>query len=500
MEIKQMKKNFYLMVLILFFSCSRNNEIQTPSDSGSNTPNLIQGLKNKFDTKSISSLVLLNKATTLNTGKTAKSTAEQNFFFTDSSGKIADLKIPNAKSYSLNLVSLMDCSKDFILITGTLSVEYLDGSKETYNNFILDKTDGSFYKMSPSSYSIIQNFYARKARSSPWVNAQLQYDDNNSVYLLGENNGIIQEIFKVDFIKISSENIEVKSSTLNFIAESYYFNYYVLPNGDVVYTHKENYGNSVWKLRFVSGKTISISELIQDKPFVINGVTYFKRVDTSSCFGIRSSDNRFILFVKGNEDDNYMGSSNAFIKPFILETENNTVKFTAIDAKTPANINHLNTSFTLFTDYYHGMWYFKSENMHVFTNRGYAGIIKGNIWWAFDDKTNSFKVNFANYSNSEFTSFSQALSSSTEYACVPIGRNINFINFKTLSISTIDNLDFQIFKTQYSRDGVVQFYGISYLSGKKVFGEISSNNSVKILKEFDNNTVEVTDIIKIGNL
>jgi hypothetical protein len=76
---------------------------------------------------------------------------------------------------------------------------------------------------------------------------------------------------------------------------------------------------------------------------------------------------------------------------------------------------------------------------------------------------------------------------------------VHFINLENLSNSTISDLGFQIFKTQYRNDDVLQFYGISYSTGKKVYGEINQKGSVKILNEFENNTVEVTDIIKIGN-
>lgn len=495
-------KNFYIGILIFFVSCTSNDELSNPVENTEKpvpvSPTAIQGAKNKFDTKSITNLVLLNQSVTF--GKSISSKFTQNFFFTDDNGNIVGLKIPNAKSYTLNVTSLMECTKNLILISGNLDIEYLDGTKDVLNNFILDKTDGAFYKLSSESYSKFFNVYQRRLSSTPWGKGQLQFDDKNCVYLKGNSTGIIQEIFKAEFIKSNTETIEVKFTTLNIIAESYYFNYYILPNGDILYMHKENMNQMVWKLRISSsGETKSIVELQYNRPFIVNGTKYFESIDPSACFGVRSSDNGFILFIKGNESVDFTIGQNSFIKPFKLIVENSQLRFESIPTKTPAFENYLNTNFTLFTDYYHGMWYFNSNNFHVFTNRGYANEVKANIWWSFDDKTNTFKTSFTNYSNAEFTTYSQLLGFSDKFACVPIGRNVHFINLENLSNSTISDLGFQIFKTQYRNDDVLQFYGISYSTGKKVFGEINQKGSVKILNEFENNTVEVKDIIKIGN-
>lgn len=495
-------KKIYLITFLSILSCSSNDELTNQIDNSdkqnSNIPNTIQGEKNKFDTKTITNLVLLNQAVTF--GKSITSKTTQNFFFTDNTGNITSLKIPNAKTYSLNVVSLMECAKNLILITGKLDVEYLDGTKDVFNNFILDKTDGAFYKISANSYSEFQKVYSKRIYSSPWGNGQLQFDDKNAVYLKGNSTGIIQEIYKAEFIKNNTETIDVRFTTLNLISESYYFNYYVLGNGDILYMHKENYNQMVWKYRISStGETKSISELQQNKPLIINGTKHFENIDPSACFGVRSSDGGFILFIKGSETLGFANTQNSFIKPFKLSIENSLLKLEPIPSKTPANENYLNTQFTLFTDYYHGMWYFKSNNFHVFTNRGYANDFKANIWWSFDDKTNTFKTSYTNYSNADFTTYSQLLGSSEKFACVPIGRNVHFINLENLTNSTIPDLGFQIFKTQYRNDDVLQFYGISYSSGKKVYGEINQKGSVKILNEFENSTVEVKDIIKIGN-
>ena len=71
------------------------------------------------------------------------------------------------------------------------------------------------------------------------------------------------------------------------------------------------------------------------------------------------------------------------------------------------------------------------------------------------------------------------------------------INLNDLSWKSNENLNFQIFKTNYQGNDKVQFYGISYLNGKKVLGEIDNNGLIKIIKEFDDN-VEVRDLIRIG--
>lgn len=504
------KKNILTIILMIFIvtSCSTNQEVIEPkvntvnTDIPTTTQTAIQGKKNQFDLKLISNLVLLNQSVSLPARKSNnyKSLSLANFFFTDNSGDITSLKIPNSKTYTLNVSSIMECTKDFVLVSGNLNIEYLDGTKDNLNNFILDKTDGSFYKLSDASYAQFNNIYSKRYGSSPWVNGKLQFDDNNSVYLKGNNTGIIQEIYKAEFNKTSSETIDVKFTTINLIAEGNYFNYYIMPNGDILYLYKENMGKAVWKVRFGSGQTISIVDLDQNSSFSVNNVKYFESVDTSSCFGVRSSNNEFIFFIKGQETQNFTNTQLPnYIKPFKLTTNNGTVIFESIPSKILASDNYLNAQFTLFTDYTHGMWYFNSNNFHVFTNRGYADTVKGNIWWSFDDKTNTFKTSYTNYSNAEFTTYSQLLGSSSKFACVPIGQNVHFVDLENLTNNTITNLGFQIFKTQYRNDDVLQFYGISYSSGKKVYGEINQAGTVKILNEFENTTVEVTDIIKIGN-
>lgn len=497
-------KMFHLLLLLLLISsCSTDDNLQKSSSGNTSSGNTnqnssIQGKKNQFDIKSISNLVLLNQAVSLPTGKNSNTKTSENFFFTDNLGNITTLQIPNAKSFTLKVNSLMECTKDLILVTGLLNIVYLDDTTENLYHFVLDKTDGSFYKISETSYSEFNTFFLKKATSTPWVNGELQYDDNNAVYLKGNNSsGIIQEIYKAEFVKSSPDTIDVTFTTINLISQSYYFNFYVLPNGDIVYMYVEDVLDMVWRVRFKNGQTLTLENLTQGSPFLVNGVKYFDSISTRKCFGVKSSNNQFIFFIQGKE---LPSSQSSVIKPFKLTTNSGQVTFESLETTIPAYfISNLGYEYPLFSDYYHGMWYFKNNNLHVFTNRLGPANIKENIWWSYDDKTNVVKNSFASYSTAEFTTNQLLTGSSSNYACVPIGQAVHFVNLENLEINTVKNLGFQIFKTQYRNDNVLQFYGISFSTGKKVYGEIKQTGEVKIINEFESTTVEVKDIIKIGN-
>lgn len=479
-------RSIIFFFIFLNISCNSNDEI--------GSLNTIQGKKNHFDINALSNLVLLNKSVNLPTGKTIGSKSVANFFSTDNKGNIINLKIPNAKDYTLTINSIMQCSKDLILVSGVLNVEYLDGTTDSLSNFILDKTDGAFYKLSGAAYTQFLNVYAKLNQSSRWTNGSLQFDDKNAVYLKGNNIGAVQEIFKAEFFKISEEAMEVKFTTINLIAQNYRFNYYVLANGDLLYTYQFNeFG--VWKIRFSSGQTVALSDLNNGSRLDINGVNYFENVSSSGCFGVRASDGGFVFFISGQEITGMM--TPYFIKPFRLTTDNGSFTLQPIALSIPYRVEYLNKLHELASA--NDMFYFNSNNLHVFTKWGGPSGAQETIWWSFNDLTNTIKTAFTAYSSGEFGLYYSLIGRSVNFACVPIGQDVHFVNFENLTEKVFKNIGFEIFKTEYRNDNILQFYGISYASGKKVFGEIGQTGVVKIINEFEDSTVEVKDIVKIGN-
>jgi hypothetical protein len=459
------------------------------------TPQLKQKLENNsFELSSVTNLVLAEGSSSI--------FEFGNVLALDSNGKSSSLKIPDAKSYSLIVNYMVPCTKSLLYLNGSLTVQYNSGKIQSYRNFILDTKTGSFYQLENDFGALWSRTGSRK---TPWVNGTIQYDANENIYIQSKVNALIQEMTKFSFVKTSDSTIRVTTNVFNLIGESYYFNYFILPSGDIFYMNKENMSNMAWKIRFNSGATKDIS-LTQGKPLVISGKTYFSSVNTSKCFIINDSKGQPIIFVNGDSAQiapiNIINAEKYM--PFYIKINGSDVTFQPVgtkyfDARIKSSIVNgpLTTNADLFTDYYHGMWYFPKGSNHIFTNRGYGGSNDPSTWWKYDDTNNSLTLAFLPFSPIEFTTYSNLTTRSYDNAFVIIKRDIYSIDLNDFKYIKTPSINYQIYLTSYVGDGRVQFYGISYLTGNKVLGEFNKNGDVKLIKEFDN-SVTIKDIVKIG--
>ena len=459
------------------------------------TPQLKQKLENNsFELSSVTNLVLAEGSSSI--------FEFGNVLALDSNGKSSSLKIPDAKSYSLIVNYMVPCTKSLLYLNGSLTVQYNSGKIQSYRNFILDTKTGSFYQLENDFGALWSRTGSRK---TPWVNGTIQYDANENIYIQSKVDALIQEMTKFSFVKTSDSTIRVTTNVFNLIGESYYFNYFILPSGDIFYMNKENMSNMAWKIRFNSGATKDIS-LTQGKPLVISGKTYFSSVNTSKCFIINDSKGQPIIFVNGDSAQiapiNIINAEKYM--PFYIKINGSDVTFQPVgtkyfDARIKSSIVNgpLTTNADLFTDYYHGMWYFPKGSNHIFTNRGYGGSNDPSTWWKYDDTNNSLTLAFLPFSPIEFTTYSNLTTRSYDNAFVIIKRDIYSIDLNDFKYIKTPSINYQIYLTSYVGDGRVQFYGISYLTGNKVLGEFNKNGDVKLIKEFDN-SVTIKDIVKIG--
>ena len=459
------------------------------------TPQLKQKLENNsFELSSVTNLVLAEGSSSI--------FEFGNVLALDSNGKSSSLKIPDAKSYSLIVNYMVPCTKSLLYLNGSLTVQYNSGKIQSYRNFILDTKTGSFYQLENDFGALWSRTGSRK---TPWVNGTIQYDANENIYIQSKVDALIQEMTKFSFVKTSDSTIRVTTNVFNLIGESYYFNYFILPSGDIFYMNKENMSNMAWKIRFNSGATKDIS-LTQGKPLVISGKTYFSSVNTSKCFIINDSKGQPIIFVNGDSAQiapiNIINAEKYM--PFYIKINGSDVTFQPVgtkyfDARIRTSIVNgpLTTNADLFTDYYHGMWYFPKGSNHIFTNRGYGGSNDPSTWWKYDDTNNSLTLAFLPFSPIEFTTYSNLTTRSYDNAFVIIKRDIYSIDLNDFKYIKTPSINYQIYLTSYVGDGRVQFYGISYLTGNKVLGEFNKNGDVKLIKEFDN-SVTIKDIVKIG--
>jgi hypothetical protein len=459
------------------------------------TPQLKQKLENNsFELSSVTNLVLAEGSSSI--------FEFGNVLALDSNGKSSSLKIPDAKSYSLIVNYMVPCTKSLLYLNGSLTVQYNSGKIQSYRNFILDTKTGSFYQLENDFGALWSRTGSRK---TPWVNGTIQYDANENIYIQSKVNALIQEMTKFSFVKTSDSTIRVTTNVFNLIGESYYFNYFILPSGDIFFMNKENMSNMAWKIRFNSGATKDIS-LTQGKPLVISGKTYFSSVNTSKCFIINDSKGQPIIFVNGDSAQiapiNIINAEKYM--PFYIKINGSDVTFQPVgtkyfDARIKSSIVNgpLTTNADLFTDYYHGMWYFPKGSNHIFTNRGYGGSNDPSTWWKYDDTNNSITLAFLPFSPIEFTTYSNLTTRSYDNAFVIIKRDIYSIDLNDFKYIKTPSINYQIYLTSYVGDGRVQFYGISYLTGNKVLGEFNKNGDVKLIKEFDN-SVTIKDIVKIG--
>jgi hypothetical protein len=459
------------------------------------TPQLKQKLENNsFELSSVTNLVLAEGSSSI--------FEFGNVLALDSNGKSSSLKIPDAKSYSLIVNYMVPCTKSLLYLNGSLTVQYNSGKIQSYRNFILDTKTGSFYQLENDFGALWSRTGSRK---TPWVNGTIQYDANENIYIQSKVDALIQEMTKFSFVKTSDSTIRVTTNVFNLIGESYYFNYFILPSGDIFFMNKENMSNMAWKIRFNSGATKDIS-LTQGKPLVISGKTYFSSVNTSKCFIINDSKGQPIIFVNGDSAQiapiNIINAEKYM--PFYIKINGSDVTFQPVgtkyfDARIKSSIVNgpLTTNADLFTDYYHGMWYFPKGSNHIFTNRGYGGSNDPSTWWKYDDTNNSLTLAFLPFSPIEFTTYSNLTTRSYDNAFVIIKRDIYSIDLNDFKYIKTPSINYQIYLTSYVGDGRVQFYGISYLTGNKVLGEFNKNGDVKLIKEFDN-SVTIKDIVKIG--
>lgn len=459
------------------------------------TPQLKQKLENNsFELSSVTNLVLAEGSSSI--------FEFGNVLALDSNGKSSSLKIPDAKSYSLIVNYMVPCTKSLLYLNGSLTVQYNSGKIQSYRNFILDTKTGSFYQLENDFGALWSRTGSRK---TPWVNGTIQYDANENIYIQSKVDALIQEMTKFSFVKTSDSTIRVTTNVFNLIGESYYFNYFILPSGDIFYMNKENMSNMAWKIRFNSGATKDIS-LTQGKPLVISGKTYFSSVNTSKCFIINDSKGQPIIFVNGDSAQiapiNIINAEKYM--PFYIKINGSDVTFQPVgtkyfDARIKSSIVNgpLTTNADLFTDYYHGMWYFPKGSNHIFTNRGYGGSNDPSTWWKYDDTNNSLTLAFLPFSPIEFNTYSNLTTRSYDNAFVIIKRDIYSIDLNDFKYIKTPSINYQIYLTSYVGDGRVQFYGISYLTGNKVLGEFNKNGDVKLIKEFDN-SVTIKDIVKIG--
>ena len=475
---------------------NKDKESNKTSESNTITPSKIE--KRIFALNGVTNLVLAEQ--------TSNIFEYGNVLALDSNGNSSSLKIPDAKSYNLSVNYMVPCTKTLLYLNGTLTIQYNSGKVQTLRNFILDTKSGNFYQLENDFGPLWSRTGSRK---TPWVNGTIQYDANENIYIQSNSGALIQEITKFGFQKTTDSTIRVSTTAFNLIGESYYFNYNVLPSGDIIYMNKENMSNMVWKIRSSSGSISDITSLTQSKPFIVGSTTYFTSVNTNKCFVINDSKGQPILFVNGDiENKNgtplaYGGTSELFM-PFYMKINGGNVTFVPVgDKYFNSNIvvsnagTPLSSSATLFTDYYHGMWYFPQGANHIFTNRGYGGNGEPSTWWKYNDVKNTLDVAFLPYSPPEFSTYQNLLTRSYDNAFVVIKRDIFNVNLNDLTYSKTAGLNYQIYLTSYVGDGRVQFYGVSYLTGNKVLGEFNKNGSVKLIKEFDNN-VTVKDIVKIG--
>jgi len=466
------------------------------------TPQLFE--KNQFKLDGISNIVVAEQTTSGNIFEYG------NVLAVDSNGNSTSLKIPDAKSYILKVNYLTQCTKTLLYLNGSLSVQYNSGKIRNYINFILDTKTGNFYQLEND----FGQLWSRKgSRKTPWVNGTIQYDSNGDIYIQSNSGNIIQEMTRFKFAVTSDTTIRVTTEVFALIGESYYFNYFVLPSGDILYMNKENMGSMVWKVRFQSGSTSDFTDITQSKPLIIDGKEYFSKVNTSKCFTIIDSKNQPILFINGLKDTtdkkpkpdsltNMYGQFEMYM-PFYLKTSNSKISLQPISNKYfSARIQlggsgPITTNADLFTDYIHGMWYFPQSNNHIFTMRGCLAPGGISPWWKYDDLTNTITFTTLPYDQFEFTTYQNLLTRSYDYAFIVIKRDLYIFNLNTFTHIKKSSVDYQIYLTSYVGDGRVQFYGISFLTGKKVLGEFDKNGNSKVIREFDNQ-INITDIFKIG--
>lgn len=488
-------KVFFLIVSIGLAGCKKSPP-DDPIASKITPPEII--VKSQFDLKGVMNMAVLNKTIA---GTNSNVTA------TDDKGNVLDIKIPDAKSFTLNVNSLKRLNTKYLYVSGTLSIVFKNDKKATYNNFVLDTETGSFYRLS-SDLAFIVSF---GLRGNQWVNGQIQYDAKNVIYVQSNSAQFVQEISQIVLSSATDTTMTATITKFNIIGESAGFKFNVVKNGDILYQYNQNIVNTVWYYRTAAGKTIELTNLIPREPLVLNSVRHFDKVYTDQTFFINDSKNTPLLFVTGSIGNNtsaiippfnpLLPPNNEFVKVFTFESDGQGGVRLVYYKNTKFEFNRMPTPWEQGENYKlfpgSNAWYFNKQTKHVFTHASGGG--KQSIWWLYDEETNSIKDAYLPYQTQVFSTYSNLLTQSPNYAFFPLKNDFYRVNLSNLEWRKTSNVNYQIYKTSYIGDEKVQFYGVSYLTGNKVLGEILTDGSVKILKEFPAD-VEVKELVRIGIL
>jgi hypothetical protein len=435
--------------------------------------------------------LLISKAKTSSPNGFANS--DYNAKLINFNGTLTDLQIPGSKSHSLNIIRAIELSEKYLLIFGTLNVEYYGdingdgviGDIIIYNNLLINTETGDFFE-ARNAFSQIKYDYG----GGPWLNHTFQYDNNDNIYYGNQeslNSNSVQVVDKMN-ISETGEFATVSREKLNVISGNYRFKFIMGSEGDMLYRSLPEYNDFIYGFRNKSGKTYILNKEGED-PFVNNDATnqyskwnsFFLTGKNGDILVFKNVINHYELFNIKEEDGKLK-------KDFIKKMDDITSRvFEGYDQAPMMFKRKIDDD--------------KTNHIIINSNFGSEGTLITKITET-NDLSETIMDSFFTENLTEqryFTAYNNEAFCSTENEVLfAISQDILKIDFSNLNSDyLLRNSGYEFYKLAQASKELFYFYGLSYLNGKRTLGSFDYSGNIIIIEQFEND-IDVIKIIKIG--
>ena len=437
-------------------------------------------------------------------------------------GKIENLNIPGSKSIDFEIVRAFDINEKYLLILGSLTVEYvgdvdgdgISGDILKYSNILIDKETGDFYDAGQGNFPI---YY--EPGGSPWINVGFQSDSQDNIYYRNQENignNVYQVIDKLSFnVDQNGYDLIANREKLNTLVGDHKFWYVV---GDDGILWKGGMEDPIG-FRNNQGKNYNLNDGITgDDPLIFENqstndfnrhVTFMLQRNNKKLLVFKAMFKGYPTYPERNkirygilEISEQSGQINKrLIKEFNYAAEVDISQMTQreIDGLQPIIFEGYDQSPALFVRKIND-----NETSHIIVNSNsgdkgtfFTKIVENN---STDDISIDGVFTSLLTENQFFSAFQyDRYSALNDFALFVAGNNIVKINFNTLSAENlIENSGYAFYKLASVSDKEFLFYGLSYENSKITLGKFNENGQIEIIEQFDNE-IDVLKLFRIGN-
>ena len=426
-----MKNSILALSLLIFtifiFSCSKDDTL--------NKQTFPRAVLNISDAKSLAVLETLQAKNQFSTQKNLyKLTVNGSFEevkFINTDGTDID---PSLSTPVIDVNQISNLNSTYLLLSGSFSVSDTLGNNQSYTSILVRKSDGAIFNFEENDI----NLYRHKMGEKPF-----KYDSSKNIYY---SNGT-----GVSKLKIDNHNGISKQDFLSTGQEAEYFD--ITPDGTGIYKYGESsgtQGNGTDDLRIRK----------------LNGGIFEVKVAGRDNKDFWIGSNGSIYFVTYTWSNGYLPKIHK-----ILVNNNN---ISVVDVWSSNNTNDYPGVGSMFRTSSQGFHKIQKENSILFIDTYFFGYS-----WEFFEANNLVK-------NIELPKVEQGsiIVNSKSYYYIASGTDLFKINLTTHEpVSLINSGEYEIYSMNVDTYDNLQFSGLRFSDGKKVFGEINKYNEFRIIDE-----------------